>query len=135
MSSSGDGHGASAPGTTGNEAALVDPQRDCRGLLAACESRASRVGTPLVLVLPEPEREAAEQAAIQLMRIGYEDIGGYLQGGVDRWHDSGRTLIELVSADVSGVALGVQELSADLLTAEAAKVAETARLVTALIAP
>jgi glyoxylase-like metal-dependent hydrolase (beta-lactamase superfamily II)/rhodanese-related sulfurtransferase len=63
-------------------------------------------GTPLVLVLPEPERDAAREAAVQLMRIGYENIGGYLEGGVARWHDSGRALVGLASVDVSEVVLG-----------------------------
>jgi len=58
-------------------------------------------GTPLVLVLPEPVAEAAVEAATQLLRIGYEDIGGYLDGGIGRWQDGGRALGSFRAASAS----------------------------------
>ncbi len=50
---------------------------------------------PVVLVLPEPASraaEAAEEAVVQLLRIGYGRIVGRLAGGVDTWVASGREL-------------------------------------------
>jgi hydroxyacylglutathione hydrolase len=45
---------------------------------------------PMALVLPEPEEEALEEAVTQLLRIGYERVGGYLQGGIDAWQATAR---------------------------------------------
>jgi hydroxyacylglutathione hydrolase len=45
---------------------------------------------PLMLVLPEPEGEALEEASTQLHRIGYERLEGHLHGGVEAWLSSGR---------------------------------------------
>ena len=44
--------------------------------------------SPLVLVLPEPAREARDEAVTQLIRIGYERVEGYL--GLEAWQASGR---------------------------------------------
>jgi glyoxylase-like metal-dependent hydrolase (beta-lactamase superfamily II)/rhodanese-related sulfurtransferase len=44
---------------------------------------------PIVLVLTEPEADASE-AMVQLFRIGYDQVQGYLAGGVDAWLTSGR---------------------------------------------
>jgi glyoxylase-like metal-dependent hydrolase (beta-lactamase superfamily II)/rhodanese-related sulfurtransferase len=49
-------------------------------------------GTPLVLVLPDPGGEAAAEACLQLLRIGWDDIAGRLDGGIDAWSASGRTV-------------------------------------------
>jgi rhodanese-related sulfurtransferase len=46
-------------------------------------------GEPLLLVLPEPEVEALDQALTQLYRIGYERVEGYLDGGIDAWRAAG----------------------------------------------
>ncbi|MFG2876518.1 rhodanese-like domain-containing protein [Streptomyces sp. NPDC048337] len=61
-------------------------------------------GTRLVLVLPEPAEDAAREAAVQLLRIGYENVAGYLAGGVDAWAAAGRPLRSLRTADVSELA-------------------------------
>jgi hydroxyacylglutathione hydrolase len=42
-------------------------------------------GAPLVLVLPGDAPEALAEATAQLIRIGYDRITGWLEGGVDRW--------------------------------------------------
>lgn len=47
-------------------------------------------GDPLLLVLPEPVRESLEEAVTQLLRIGYERIEGYLDGGIEAWRSAGR---------------------------------------------
>jgi len=44
---------------------------------------------PLVLVAPGPEEASAARAALQLFRIGYENLRGYLAGGVDAWQAAG----------------------------------------------
>lgn len=46
-------------------------------------------GAPIVLVLPEPTRDALEEATAQLIRIGYDRIDGWLDGGVERWQADG----------------------------------------------
>ena len=47
-------------------------------------------GDPLVLVVPEPEERRLEEAVVQLVRIGYDRIEGFLEGGVEAWRASGR---------------------------------------------
>lgn len=49
-------------------------------------------GAPIVLVLPDPSDEALAEATASLVRIGYDRIAGWLDGGVDRWADEGRPL-------------------------------------------
>jgi hydroxyacylglutathione hydrolase len=46
-------------------------------------------GTEVALVLPEPAREALEEAITQLLRIGYERLAGWLAGGIAAWQASG----------------------------------------------
>jgi hydroxyacylglutathione hydrolase len=55
---------------------------------------------PLVLVLPEPEQEAWREARTQLLRIGYEQVTGYLAGGIAAWRASGRPVQSYAVADV-----------------------------------
>jgi len=45
---------------------------------------------PLVLVAPDPEAGSAARAAIQLFRIGFENLRGHVAGGIDAWQASGR---------------------------------------------
>lgn len=66
-------------------------------------------GARLVLVLPEPEGEAAGEAFVQLLRIGYENIAGYLAGGVDAWQAAGRPLRSFRTADVAELAGHIAE--------------------------
>ena len=42
-------------------------------------------GAPLVLVLPDPAADSLEEAVIQLLRIGWTKILGYLGGGISAW--------------------------------------------------
>ncbi|MEU4065751.1 rhodanese-like domain-containing protein [Streptomyces wedmorensis] len=66
-------------------------------------------GTRLVLVLPEPAEEAADEAMLQLLRIGYENVAGYLTGGTDAWAAAGRPLRAFRTADASELAGHVTE--------------------------
>jgi len=56
---------------------------------------------PVLLVLPEPLRETAEEATTQLLRIGYERVLGTLAGGVEAWQADGR---EISSYEVTTMA-------------------------------
>jgi glyoxylase-like metal-dependent hydrolase (beta-lactamase superfamily II)/rhodanese-related sulfurtransferase len=47
---------------------------------------------PILLILPEPLRESAEEATTQLLRIGYERVVGTLAAGVDAWQTDGREI-------------------------------------------
>jgi len=47
-------------------------------------------GQELVLIVPEPEQASAERAATQLFRIGFDNVLGYMDGGVDAWRAEGR---------------------------------------------
>lgn len=44
-------------------------------------------GAPLVLVADSPEERA--EAVLQLIRIGYDDLRGYLAGGLEAWQAAG----------------------------------------------
>ena len=46
---------------------------------------------PVVLVLPD-EPDALAAATTELLRVGYERIPGWLEGGIDAWAASGRPL-------------------------------------------
>jgi glyoxylase-like metal-dependent hydrolase (beta-lactamase superfamily II)/rhodanese-related sulfurtransferase len=46
--------------------------------------------SPLVLIPPEPASTGLAEAVTQLIRIGYERVEGYLEGGLDAWRSSGR---------------------------------------------
>jgi glyoxylase-like metal-dependent hydrolase (beta-lactamase superfamily II)/rhodanese-related sulfurtransferase len=55
---------------------------------------------PLVLVLPEPVPPALEEAVTQLIRIGYERLPGYADGGLDAWQSRGRPVRSYPTANV-----------------------------------
>jgi glyoxylase-like metal-dependent hydrolase (beta-lactamase superfamily II)/rhodanese-related sulfurtransferase len=65
------------------------------------------VGTPLVLVLPEPLDAATDEAVAQLLRIGFDRVVGVLEGGVERWVDDGGSLASVET-------VGVGELAGEL---------------------
>ena len=56
---------------------------------------------PLLLVLPEPVDESLTEALTQLIRIGWTQVDGYLEGGFDGWLRGGGPVAsyEQVSAD------------------------------------
>jgi hydroxyacylglutathione hydrolase len=54
-------------------------------------------GTPILLVADHPDARA--EASVQLFRIGYE-VAGYLDGGVDAWATSGRSVASYPVATV-----------------------------------
>lgn len=58
----------------------------------------------IVLVLPEAgEQEVLEVAMTQLLRIGFDRIEGYLEGGSAAWEASGRPVASYGTYDVDGL--------------------------------
>jgi hydroxyacylglutathione hydrolase len=51
-----------------------------------------RFGTPLVLIMPRPAPDALVEATSQLIRIGFDRIIGWLDGGVEAWLADGGPL-------------------------------------------
>jgi hydroxyacylglutathione hydrolase len=47
-------------------------------------------GSPVVFVLPDDAPDALAEATTELLRIGYERVPGWLEGGVSAWAGSGR---------------------------------------------
>jgi glyoxylase-like metal-dependent hydrolase (beta-lactamase superfamily II)/rhodanese-related sulfurtransferase len=56
---------------------------------------------PLVLVLPDPVDSSLEEAVTQLIRIGWDKLVGYLDGGIEAWAASGRALHSYPIASVT----------------------------------
>ncbi|MFI8823418.1 rhodanese-like domain-containing protein [Streptomyces sp. NPDC053431] len=118
---------ATVAGLAGEGAQIVDG-RDRRAFAAGhvpgalCEELDERFaslvaevvpfGARLVLVLPEPEDEAAVTAVVQLLRIGYENVAGVLTGGTDAWAAAGRPLRSFRTADATELAARLGEVRA-----------------------
>jgi hydroxyacylglutathione hydrolase len=64
-------------------------------------------GSPVVLVLAEPVEEAAREAVTQLLRIGYDWVAGWLDGGVEGWRQDGR---DVASYEI----VGLRDVAAEL---------------------
>jgi hydroxyacylglutathione hydrolase len=56
--------------------------------------------SPLVLLLPEPTQPALKEAVTQLIRIGYERVIGYADGGLHAWQAGGRPVRSYPTAGV-----------------------------------
>jgi hydroxyacylglutathione hydrolase len=57
-------------------------------------------GAPIVVVVPEEGDRHGQEALTQLFRIGYEQVEGYLAGGVQAWLSTGRTAMSYRMADL-----------------------------------
>lgn len=55
---------------------------------------------PIVLVLSGEDGGQGQEALTQLLRIGYDQVDGYLDGGVRAWRSTGRTVRSYPVADV-----------------------------------
>jgi hydroxyacylglutathione hydrolase len=55
----------------------------------------------LALVLPEPALAAGAKAAAHLLRIGYDHVQGYLEGGIEAWRSEGRPVRSYPLASVA----------------------------------
>jgi rhodanese-related sulfurtransferase len=58
---------------------------------------------PVLLVLPEGTTDAVAEATTELLRIGYEWVPGFLDGGVDAWAASGRPLASYDTTDMAAL--------------------------------
>jgi hydroxyacylglutathione hydrolase len=56
--------------------------------------------SPLVFVLPEPVDGSLREATTQLIRIGYERLEGYLDGGLDAWRSREHDVRSYPTAEV-----------------------------------
>ncbi len=59
---------------------------------------------PIVLVTAGADEVA--EARLRLARVGFENVAGYLEGGVLAWHESGRPVRALAQATVDELAAG-----------------------------
>jgi hydroxyacylglutathione hydrolase len=55
-------------------------------------------GAPIILIADTPADR--EEATRQLIRIGYDDLRGYLEGGVKAWQESGQVLVSTKTVNV-----------------------------------
>lgn len=55
-------------------------------------------GSQVILVLPY--ESAQQEAMTQLLRIGYDQVAGYLAGGIDAWKSEGRPLSSYPVAEI-----------------------------------
>lgn len=70
-------------------------------------------GSPVILVSDHPIRR--EEATRQLIRIGYDDVRGYLDGGLAAWRAAGLPTARTRLIDVSGLHAWMQRLDAPLV--------------------
>jgi hydroxyacylglutathione hydrolase len=63
-------------------------------------------GAPVILVLPEPVDASLEEATTQLLRVGYERVLGWLEGGVEAWRAAGRELNSYPTTTIDAVNAG-----------------------------
>jgi hydroxyacylglutathione hydrolase len=60
-------------------------------------------GAPVLLVLPDRAPDALAEATIDLLRIGYERVPGWLEGGTEAWAASGRPLRSYATTTMGAV--------------------------------
>ena len=58
---------------------------------------------PVLLVLPDTP-DALEEATTELLRIGYERVQGWLEGGIDAWGTSGRPVATYPTTSMAALA-------------------------------
>ena len=63
-------------------------------------------GAPILLVLPDAP-DALAEATTELLRVGYERVPGWLDGGVDAWAASGRPVSSYGTTTMEDVHAGV----------------------------
>ena len=56
-------------------------------------------GSALVLVTPEGPEAILDELVLQLRRVGYDDVLGSIDGGIDAWAASGRVLRSMPAID------------------------------------
>jgi hydroxyacylglutathione hydrolase len=68
---------------------------------------------PVLLVLPDAP-DAVAEATTELLRIGYEWVPGWLEGGVDAWAASGRPLASYGTTSMAAAAQDREGLLLDV---------------------
>ncbi len=71
-------------------------------------------GAPIQLVLPDPAEAALEEASTQLLRIGYERVLGWLDGGIEAWQRTGRAVGRYPITTMDSVNAGQETLILDV---------------------
>jgi glyoxylase-like metal-dependent hydrolase (beta-lactamase superfamily II)/rhodanese-related sulfurtransferase len=71
-------------------------------------------GAPIQLVLPDPPEGALEEATTQLLRIGYERVLGWLDGGVEAWQRTGREVGSYPITTMDSINAGQEPLILDV---------------------
>lgn len=69
------------------------------GSLSAWAAWVVPYDTPILLVAPDPR--AVELASRALVRVGLDDVAGWLQGGIETWIESGREIATLPQMDAT----------------------------------
>ncbi|MDQ3110967.1 MAG: rhodanese-like domain-containing protein, partial [Bacteroidota bacterium] len=64
------------------------------------------INTPLVVVAAEGKEH---EAILRLARVGYENVAGYLEGGIDAWEKAGFPVDNLVSVNPDEFAADVRD--------------------------
>jgi len=55
-----------------------------------------KIDQPLVLIT-EPGKE--HESVLRLARVGFENVGGYLEGGIDTWKNAGKSISTITSIE------------------------------------
>lgn len=70
-------------------------------------------GTPLILISANPAER--EEAIRQLIRIGYDDLRGYLEGGISAWEAAGLPLAQVPRMPVEELARRLERAGAPVV--------------------
>ncbi len=82
-----------------------------------------------IVLVTEPGKET--EAVLRLARVGFENVKGYLEGGVQAWQQAGEPLHRVETVDASAVA-GLLEEGAEILDVRRNTEAETEHVAGAL---
>lgn len=55
-------------------------------------------GRPILLVVEQPSQ--VEEVVTHLLRVGFDDVQGYMEGGMDAWETAGLPLVTLSTLSV-----------------------------------
>ena len=64
------------------------------------------INQPIILITPKGREE---EAVIRLSRIGYDNILGFIEGGVNSWEKAGLTIGEVTSVEATTIELPLQQ--------------------------
>lgn len=70
------------------------------------------LNTPIVLITPEGREE---ETVIRLARVGYDNVIGYLSGGIERWKEAGKAIAQVESIPAEEFARHYQSQQLNIL--------------------